>query len=423
MGILNLFKRKRIKKNYLLALDIGTEFVKALIFKPNKAKRRGFVLGIGRQRQNPFHMQAGAVSDIDGVVLACQAAIEKAVAMAGGRPQEVIMGIAGELVKGSTTSFIYKRPRPHEKIDLPELKNIIQKIQWKAFDQVRSQLAEQTGRSEIEIKLINALITDIRIDGYQITNPLGFQGRQVYLSIFNVYAPLIHLGALQTIASNLDLDLLSIAAEPYAIARCSDIKSDSGAIFIDIGGGTTDVALVRRSGVEETKSLALAGRAFTKRLAQKLGASLEEAETIKIKYAKRQLSPVATRRIREILKKDIEIWLAGVELVLEEFDQKEALPCSVLLCGGGSLLPEMERILSKGTIKNQWQSKFPFAHPLRVSFIQSKNICDMTDQTGKLEGPAYIMPLALASLGLSLVTEKENILSSTLRRTVKMMQR
>ena len=423
MGILSIFKRKRVKKDYLLALDIGTEFVKALIFRINKEKKRGFVVGFGRQRQNSAYMQAGTVSDIEGVSLACQAAIEKAAAMAGGYPQEVIMGIAGELVKGTTASFIYKRPKPQDKIDLPELKNIIQKVQWKSFDQVRSQLAQQTGRSEIEIKLINALITDLRIDGYRITNPLGFQGREVFVSIFNVYAPLVHLGALQTIASNLKLDLLSIAAEPYALARAANIKSQSGAIFIDIGGGTTDVALVRRAGVEKTNSLALAGRAFTKRLAKQFGASLAEAEAVKIKYGRQQLGQIANRRIKEALKNDIDIWLKGLELILEEFDLSQPLPSLILLCGGGSLLPEIAQVFRKDSVKSQWQEKFPFVQFPKISFVEAKNIADITDQTNSLFGPVYIMPIALASLGLSLVAEKENILTSTLRRSVKMMQR
>ena len=52
-----------------------------------------------------------------------------------------------------------------------------------------------------------------------MTNPVGFQGRHVRISIFNAFAPLVHLGALQSVASQLDLELLEIVAEPYAVAR------------------------------------------------------------------------------------------------------------------------------------------------------------------------------------------------------------
>jgi len=164
-------RKKRAKKDYLLALDIGTEFVKALIFKANK--NEGLVVGVGRQRQLPNHMQAGAVADIDGVALTCQKAIEQAAQIARLKPNQAVIGIAGEFIKGLTTNFAYQRNQPETEIDLAELKNIIQKIQWKAFDQIRSQLAWETGQPEIEIRLVNALVNEVRIDGYQVTKRIS----------------------------------------------------------------------------------------------------------------------------------------------------------------------------------------------------------------------------------------------------------
>ena len=73
-------------------------------------------------------------------------------------------------------------------------------------------------------------------------------------------------GALQSVAHRLGLQLLGVIAEPYAVATCLDPGElgDAGAVFVDIGGGTTDVALVRHGGIAGTKMLALGGRAFTK---------------------------------------------------------------------------------------------------------------------------------------------------------------
>ena len=424
---LNFFSRKKPKKNYFLALDIGTEFVKALVFKidkdrslKNNGKKQAFVMGKGRQRQIPNHMQAGAVTDIEGVVASSRAAIEEAFRMAGARPKKAIIGIAGELVKGSTTNFIYKRPEPQEPIDLVELKNIIQKIQWRAFEAARRELAEETGRREIEIKLINALITNIRIDGYRVTNPLGFRGREVYLSIFNAYAPLVHLGALESIASKLNLDLLAIAAEPYAIARALNLDSSKGAIIIDIGGGTTDIALVRSFGLESVKTLALAGRAFTRRLSQTLGLEMEQAEEVKIKYSHKQISQGVSKRIREIFKKDLKVWLNGVALALEEFPEREPLPYRILLCGGGSLLMGLKKVLETNLSKSEYESAF--SQLPKVSFIRLKDMLNLVDKINLLREPDDIASMALASLALEL-TEEDGVLSSILRRTVRIMQR
>ena len=114
---------------YYLSLDIGTEVVKALVFKIDKESGNGIVKGVGRSRQGLADMHSGAVSDIPGVVNNCQKAINLAKKMAGAKKvQKAVVGIAGELVKGTTTTVHYERIKPEIRVDLPELKNIIHKV-------------------------------------------------------------------------------------------------------------------------------------------------------------------------------------------------------------------------------------------------------------------------------------------------------
>ena len=147
------------------------------------------------------------------------------------------MGIAGELVRGATTTISYSRENPELRIEMPELRAIVQRVQTRAFDRVRRELARDTGHSEIDIKLVNAAIIAAQVDGQKTSNPLGFQGAEVSLSVFNSFAPLVHFGALQTIAAELELDLLSIVAEPFAVAARALPDDELAAIFIDVGGG------------------------------------------------------------------------------------------------------------------------------------------------------------------------------------------
>src|SRR5207247_8949235 len=123
----------------------------------------------------------------------------------------------------------------------------------------RDRIAAETGYQNIEVRLTNAAVISVRIDGQTVANPIGFRGRHFTLTLFSAFAPLMQLGALETVAQGLDLTLVSIVAEPYALARClsTNAGSDSGAIFIDIGGGTTDIALVRQGGIEATRMFAL----------------------------------------------------------------------------------------------------------------------------------------------------------------------
>jgi len=412
---------KNISNDYLLSLDIGTEVVKALVFKVDKETGNGVVTGVGRARQGIKDMHSGAVSDISGVIENSRRAIGIAINMAGAKKVEkAIIGIAGELVKGTTTTVHYERIRPEIRIDLPELKNIIQKVQWKAFDRIRQQLAWETGHSEIEVKLINAVIVDVRIDGYKVNNPVGFQGRDVSISVFNAYAPMVHLGALQTIADELKLDLLNIAAEPYAVARSMGLEdnSDFSAVFIDVGGGTTDIAVVRNGGLEGTKMFALGGRAFTKRLARELGVGIEEAELLKIRYSEGKLGADVSAKIEKRLEDDCQVWLSGIELSLSEFAENDLLPYRFFLCGGGSGLPGIKKAL----LTREWNKNLPFAKEIEVSFLQPRDVTNISDKTGALRDPQDITPMGLANLALDLVGE-EKVMSGILRRAVKMIQK
>jgi len=148
--------------------------VKKEISDNGEIEDQGIIIGAGRQRQSFGSMLAGAVTDIDGGnPNLSKKLLSRPVKWLVLRPKKAVVGIAGEFIKGITTNFLYPREKPEEPIDLAELQNIIQKIQWKAFDKARGQLAYETCSSEVEIKPINALLTDIRIDGYKVTNPLG----------------------------------------------------------------------------------------------------------------------------------------------------------------------------------------------------------------------------------------------------------
>ncbi len=420
MGLFSKIFKRRGGSGFALSLDIGTEVVKALVFKIDEESGKAVVMGVGRIRQKLGDMQSGAVSDIASVVSSCEKAIALAEEMAGTkRVSQAIIGIAGEFVKGSTTTVHYERLKPETRIDLPELKNIIQKVQWKAFDRIRQQLAWETGHNKIDVKLINAAIVDVKIDGYRVTNPLGFQGRDVSIGIFNAYAPIVHLGALQSIAEELDLDLLSIAAEPYAVARSMGIENtlDFSTIFIDIGGGTTDIAVVRNGGLEGTKMFALGGRAFTKRLAQELNINFEEAEMLKIRYGRGELNREISSKLERIFEEDCRIWLEGVELSLSEYAESDLLPSRILLCGGGSALPGIKKALTSPV----WLKNLSFAKSPSVSFLQPKDVANVEDITGLLRDPQDITPMGLANLALELIGE-EKVLAAMLRRAVKMMQ-
>ena len=172
---MQLFSRRPPAVPAALALDIGTEFVKALVFEVENGQGR--VIGVGRSRQRLSDMQGGGVTDISGVIRTASLALDEAFQEAGRTASKVIVGIAGELVKGSSHSTAVSRKRPTDPITAEELQQMIGNAQVQTLEKSRRDLAMETGYSEIDVQLVNSAVVDVKIDGYRVTNPLGFTGR------------------------------------------------------------------------------------------------------------------------------------------------------------------------------------------------------------------------------------------------------
>jgi cell division protein FtsA len=398
-------------------LDVGTEFAKALVFEIDD-QGLAIVRGVGRKRQGLAHMQSGTVADIGAVVDNCQVALQEAEEMAGFRSSQVVIGIAGELVKGSTTVISQERRRPDQPISDAELQRMIDAVEREALREAERTITWETGLPTVDIRLVHAAVTAAQIDGYVVTNPIGFQGRHVRISIFNAFAPLIHLGALQSVASQLDLELLAIVAEPYAVARCLEDEQvqQSGALFIDVGGGTTDIALVRQGGVEGTRMFALGGRAFTKSIADRLELPFQRAEQVKVDFAK-GVQVDRLDDVRHIVAEDIAVWSAGVELVLEEFGKEGLLPGRIYLCGGGARLPQISEALRQA----EFAQHLPFIRPPQVEAIAPGQVARITDATQLLVDEQDVPPLGLAHQALEM-SAPEAPLDAALRRVLRAMK-
>src|ERR671912_1345404 len=385
------------------ALDIGTEFAKALVFEIDETGH-GTVRGVGRKRQGLSHMQSGTVADIAAVVDNCAVALQEAEEMAGFRPTQVVIGIAGELVKGFTTTHSQERKKPHQPISEAELQRLIDGVQREALREAERAITWETGLPHVDVRLVHAAVTGAAIDGYALTNPVGFQGRHVKIGIFNAFAPLVHLGALQSVASQLDLELLEIVAEPYAVARVlgSEQVRQAGALFVDVGGGTTDVALVRQGGIEGTRMFALGGRAFTKSIADRLDLPFPRAEALKVDYA-RGIAVGDHDHVSEIVRDDVAVWAAGVELVMEELAAGEMLPSRIHLCGGGSRLPEIREALAA---ERFWKG-LSFARRPEVSVMAPDQVESISDATNLLVDQQDVTPLGLAWQAIEIQTSED----------------
>lgn len=383
-------------EQHIVALDIGTEFVKALIARVEGDELQ--IVGVGRTRQDLSDMHSGAISDIGGVVRNCEEALSQAEQQAGTQARKVVIGIAGELVKGLTNTIRYKRPQPDRPLDINEMEFIIEKVQERAQAKAQKQIALETGNEDVEIKLVNSAIVSIHIDGYKVSNPIGFQGRDVAIQIYTAFAPMVHIGALERTAQELDLDLIAVAAEPFAVSRSilgTDASSTFTAILADVGGGTTDIAVVNDGGVEGTRMFGIGGRSFTRTIASDLDLDYADAERLKVNIDETNIKPDISRKVNAAIDKTLEVWLNGVELALSEFDAIDHLPNRILLCGGGSSLRKLVEALEQ----RKWYAELPFTKKPAVQLIDPREVVGVHDATGQINDHTFITAMGLLRVG------------------------
>lgn len=402
------FKNKQPQNtddNHIVALDIGTEFVKALIAEVNGEDIK--VVGVGRARQQVSDMHSGAIADIASVVANCEAALIEAEDEAGVQATRAIVGIAGELVKGSTNTIRYRRPQANKPLDEAEMEFIIDKIHERAQLKAQREIALETGNKEAEIKLVNSAIVGIHIDGYKVSNPIGFQGKDVAIQIYTAFAPTVHISAIERVAGELALDLLAVAAEPFAVARSvigTDSSSNFTAILADVGGGTTDIAVVNDGGVEGTKMFGIGGRSFTNQIANEMNLSYKNAEKLKVGLNGENLKSEVAREALEAVEKTLEVWLSGVELALGDFEDLDYLPNRILLCGGGSSLSGLAEKLRT----EKWWQDLPFSKRPVVKHIQPDEVSGILDKTGKIRDHTFITAMGLLRVGYDTLGSDED---------------
>src|SRR3989338_4667899 len=391
------FGRGKPVESYLVALDIGTEFIKALVGRVvgNEVE----IIGVGRAHQELADMQAGAIADIAAVTANCDQALSKAEQQAGVSARTAVIGIAGELVKGTTSTVRFTRKNPSREIDIDEMGRIIDLVQERAETKARQQLAWELGGKDVEVRLVNSALVRIDIDGYKVTNPVGFQGRDVLVELYTAFAPMIHIGALERTANELDLELLALAAVPFAVARSvigDDPNKSMSAVLMDVGGGTTDIAIVNEGGVEGTKMFGIGGRAFTRAIERELDIDFVRAEALKVGLGGDLVAAKQRPEVEKALNKTLNVWLSGVELALAEFNKLDHLPHRLLLCGGGSSLEMLMKRLEEGDL----YKNLPFSKRPIVQHIQPEEVVGITDATGDASDHTYITAMGLLRVGM-----------------------
>lgn len=382
-----------------LALDVGTESAKAIIFTSDKREEKITVKGIGIKRHRAGDMHGGIVFNLEGVIETSRKAIKDAENTAKSKPSSLIISIGGEYSKNITQTKSFIRKDEKTRISMEELGEMLCKAQNNVSNYSDGIL--KWGKA----RLISADVVDFSIDGYRVINPVNFKGKNIRISISNSYVTEEQYEQVKTIASKLNLALAGVSYGPYAVLKAigaQDIMKFS-AIFIDIGGGTTDVVIVRNRNIEDDRFFIFGGKAFTKNIADKMGLEFSMAEKVKLDYSNGNITGELKEQVKDIINSDLDKWSIGVGISLEDLSKNNLLPSKILLYGGGSHLLGAKEAVEKLIREN----RYAFSDKPEIGFINPSDIINTVNATGNTMTMQLVTAISLANLSLDLANEED----------------
>ncbi len=378
----------------IIALDIGTEQLKSILFSTNKLEVE--VKKISRVEQQQHAMKSGIIQNLDTVLENCRLAISELndKLAQDEQPKNVVMGIAGEYIQGVSIVVNYQREENYEKeVTEKEQNKILSQIQNKIEISGKEDLSQRIGLTNEDIEILHITQTGLEIGGMPVDSLIGYKGRDVRLHFYASFAPKTYTEALKKVSSELKMNVLGIVSQPFAVARAyaGSNNRDFSAIFIDVGGGTTDIAVVERGNVVETKMFAFGGRTFTKEISKILDIEYRYAEQRKIKYSNKELNRELARDVQKIVYPVAKLWMKTLKSALTYCDDITSFPTQIYLCGGGALLPEIKEVM----LEFPWKKFLPFPVVPKIEFFTPEKLENIKDNSGNLRNIFDITPASL----------------------------
>ena len=382
-------------KDNIVALDIGTELLKGVLFNVNKLGIN--ISRVSRVEQQQHAMKSGIITNLDTVLANCRLTMSSLTDRLNPEeyPKHIVMGIAGEYIQGVSIVVNYQREENFDdEVTEKEEERILAQIEGKIETSGKEDLGQRIGLVNEDIEILHLTRTGTEIGGMPVDSLVGFKGKDVKLNYYASFAPKTYVESLRSVARELELNVLGIVSQPFAVARAfaGSSNRDFSAIFIDVGGGTTDIAIVEKGNVIETKMFAFGGRTFTKEISKILNLEYRVAEQRKIKYAKKDLNKELSREVQKIVYPVARLWMRTLKTAFSLCDDVSSFPTQIYLCGGGSLLPEIKEVM----LEFPWKKSLPFAVVPKIEFFTPEKLDSITDSSKDLRNVFDITPASLA---------------------------
>ncbi len=242
------FINKIIPSKKVILIDVGTYKIKVALceYKNNEIN----ILSYAEKKQEASDIIWSEIANIEWVSNTTALTLNKLLKDKNINPNDIIINIPTSTIVSSGKNLTYTRQTSDDNITIEELDYIIAKAEKEALEEARVQIYNKTGYCEVDMKLITSSITDIKIDSFKVTNPLWFTGKNINLSLLNIFIPASRYNIINAIAGYLWKNILSIIPLEFSLPKVLsswDYAYDD-ILFIDIGN-TKSSLIIQKTGI------------------------------------------------------------------------------------------------------------------------------------------------------------------------------
>lgn len=339
--------------NYSVGLDIGTTKIVAIIGKENEYGKIE-ILGIGKSKSLGVHR--GVVNNITQTIKSIQQAVEEAESNSGLKIGNVVVGIAGQHIRSLQHSDYITRPDSEEVIGDIDLDKLVGQVH---------KLIMLPGE-----EIIHVLPQEYKVDGQaEIKQPIGMYGGRLEANFHVVVGQVTSIKNVGRCIKSAGLGLGNITLEPLASsdAVLSQEEKEAGVALIDIGGGTTDLAIFKDGIIRHTAVIPFGGGIITEDIKEGCSIIEKQAELLKMKFGSawpgenkdneivsipglrgREPKEISLKNLSKIIHARVVEIIEQVYVEIKNYghdEQKKKLIAGIVLTGGGSQLKHLKQLV------------------------------------------------------------------------------
>jgi cell division protein FtsA len=339
--------RAKENKSIIVGLDIGTSKIVAIVaeMKPDGANGGFEIIGMGTHPSRG--LKKGVVVNIETTVSAIQRALEEAELMADCKIREVLTGIAGSHVRSfNSQGMVAIKDKEVSQFDIDRVIETAKAVQIPNDQQI-----------------LHILNQEFIIDGQEdVREPLGMSGVRLEVKVHIVTGAVSAAQNIIKCVRRCGLEVRDLVLQPLASATAvvSDDEKDLGVCLIDIGGGTTDMAVFTHGAIRHTAVIPIAGDQITSDIAMALRTPTKDADDIKMKHGcalsqladpqemievpgvgDRGTKQLSRKTLAEVIEPRVEELYSLVQSELRRSGYEELLSSGIVLTGGSSMMQGM----------------------------------------------------------------------------------